>query len=214
MDALTFISDQIMYLLSMALPDANPNQIQLLLLSSVLLVVVLMIFAIMWSISTEKPALQVDTMAETDKSIAVKKSALSKKARKTAKTIKKPAKDVIRTPPKKASSKKTKAKKVVTKKKAEPKIAPPLGGKDDALTDNPLAETFIDTNSPGLDFAVDGFSFFKRETTGTKADAELISIEQEMLAIRQLYIDERITKDVYVVETRRLFEKASELNSA
>ena len=60
----------------------------------------------------------------------------------------------------------------------------------------------------------DGFQFFKR--TGEEKfqgddDAALAAIEQEMLAIRQLFADGHILKDVYVAETRRLYCKAKTL---
>ena len=59
----------------------------------------------------------------------------------------------------------------------------------------------------------DGFQFFKRngaEKTQSD-DAALAAIEQEMLAIRQLFADGHILKDVYVAETRRLYGKAKNL---
>ena len=57
----------------------------------------------------------------------------------------------------------------------------------------------------------DGFQFFKRngaEKTQSDDDAALAAIEQEMLAIRQLFADGHILKDVYVAETRRLYGRA------
>ena len=60
----------------------------------------------------------------------------------------------------------------------------------------------------------DGFQFFKRngaETTLSDDDAALAAIEQEMLTIRQLFVDGHILKDVYVAETRRLYGKAKTL---
>ena len=60
----------------------------------------------------------------------------------------------------------------------------------------------------------DGFQFFKRngaETTLRDDDAALAAIEQEMLTIRQLFVDGHILKDVYVAETRRLYGKAKTL---
>ena len=60
----------------------------------------------------------------------------------------------------------------------------------------------------------DGFQFFKRngvEKTQGDDDAALAAIEQEMLAIRQLFADGHILKDVYVAETRRLYGKAKTL---
>ena len=206
MDLLTFISDQTIYLLSVALPDANPKQIRLLLLSCVGLAIVLMMFAIMWSMFREKPEPQ-DTLspkAETPKK--AKGPTKAKKAGKTAK-LAKPAGKTAR-----AVSKKAITKKATAKNKAEPKIASPVDTAVDETDDMPRADA-TEIQAPETDDTANGFSFFKRESTGTKADAELISIEQEMLAIRQLYMDERITKDVYVVETRRLYEKASELRS-
>ena len=60
----------------------------------------------------------------------------------------------------------------------------------------------------------DGFQFFKRngaEKTQSDDDAALAAIEQEMLAIRQLFADGHILKDVYVAETRRLYGRAKTL---
>jgi len=206
MDVLTFISDQVMYLLSVALPDANSKQIQLLLLSIVGLAIVLMMFAIMWSMFGEKPepqrpAARGDEAPEVDTPVKAKASSKSKK---TSKAAKKPATEAAKKARKKVAPKKAVTKKVVAKKKTEPKIEP---------RDDFSAYDSKDINSPLSEAAAGGFSFFKRESADAKADAALISIEQEMLAIRQLYMDERITKDVYVVETRRLYEKASELRS-
>ena len=39
-------------------------------------------------------------------------------------------------------------------------------------------------------------------------DVFLLGLEQEMLATRQLYLDGLITKEVYVTETRALYDKA------
>ena len=60
----------------------------------------------------------------------------------------------------------------------------------------------------------DGFQFFKRtgeEKVQGDDDLALAAIEQEMLAIRQLFADGHILKDVYVAETRRLYGKAKTL---
>lgn len=58
----------------------------------------------------------------------------------------------------------------------------------------------------------DGFSFFRKVPDDVVGDLEenpeLVAIEQEMLAIRSLYIDRQIIKDVYVSETQRLYAKA------
>ena len=62
-----------------------------------------------------------------------------------------------------------------------------------------------------------GFHFFKktnRDEFRSKAngniedDVYLLGIEQEMLATRQLYLDGLISKEVYIAETRSLFQKA------
>tara|TARA_B100000886_G_scaffold244983_1_gene172226 strand:- start:281 stop:991 length:711 start_codon:yes stop_codon:yes gene_type:complete len=62
-----------------------------------------------------------------------------------------------------------------------------------------------------------GFQFFKktnRDRSTSKAngsiedDVYLLGIEQEMLATRQLYLDGLISKEVYISETRSLFQKA------
>ncbi|ADE40765.1 hypothetical protein [Candidatus Puniceispirillum marinum] len=197
MDVLTFISDQTMYLLSVVLPDANPKQIRLLLLSIVGLVIVLVMFAIMWSLFNEKPALQKDLALKDETPPKAKKTAKAKPA-KAAKSASKTEKAA----PKKAGAKKAGTQKAVAKKAVAKNAAVDVPSDDDIEADISAPEA-----------TAGGFSFFKRESSGAKVDAELISIEQEMLAIRQLYMDERITKDVYVVETRRLYEKASALRS-
>ena len=79
-----------------------------------------------------------------------------------------------------------------------------------------------------------GFTFFKRKSAATEPrsvpahdmssggdangsdaadaagddDAVLSGLEQEMLATRQLYLDGMISKEVYVSETRALYQKA------
>lgn len=228
MDALTFISDQTMYLLSVVLPDANPKQIRLLLLSSVGLAIVLMMFAIMWSLFSEKPVPQED-LARTDETPPkAKKPAKAKKAGKAVKSASKAEKAA----PKKAVAKKAVAKKTAAKKNADAKTMPSDETPAASSVTPPVASPVTPASRPTANMAADmprdddidadisaseatagGFSFFKRESSGAKTDAELISIEQEMLAVRQLYMDERITKDVYIVETRRLYEKASALRS-
>ena len=63
-----------------------------------------------------------------------------------------------------------------------------------------------------------GFSFFKKEPdTGLEAageDAALKAIEQEMLAVQHLYSNGHLIKEVYVSETRRLYEKARTLKTS
>ena len=65
-----------------------------------------------------------------------------------------------------------------------------------------------------------GFRFFKRkakpgddpaaaaDSTSADDDIYLLGLEQEMLATRQLYLDGLITKEVYITETRALYDKA------
>ena len=62
-----------------------------------------------------------------------------------------------------------------------------------------------------------GFRFFKRKGKAAAAVADgsdpeddvfLLGLEQEMLATRQLYLDGLISKEVYVTETRALYDKA------
>jgi hypothetical protein len=62
----------------------------------------------------------------------------------------------------------------------------------------------------------DEFRFLKRadvEIVQSDDDQALVAIEQEMLAIKQLFADGHILKDVYVTETRRLYIKAKALRS-
>ena len=66
--------------------------------------------------------------------------------------------------------------------------------------------------------AGDGFSFFKK-VHDTKAgdlseDPALVAIEQDMLAVRRLYTDGQILRDVYVSETRRLYAMAQTIISS
>ena len=62
-----------------------------------------------------------------------------------------------------------------------------------------------------------GFSFFKKDLdAGSEAageDGALRAIEQEMLAVRQLYSNGHLIKEVYVSETRRLYQKAQTLKT-
>ena len=62
----------------------------------------------------------------------------------------------------------------------------------------------------------DEFRFLKRtdaEIVQSDNDKALAVIEQEMLAIKQLFADGHILKDVYVTETRRLYVKAKALSN-
>ena len=62
----------------------------------------------------------------------------------------------------------------------------------------------------------DGLEIFKHkgaEEVQSDHDQVLAAIEQEMLAIKQLFADGHILKDVYVTETRRLYGKAKALRT-
>ena len=72
----------------------------------------------------------------------------------------------------------------------------------------------MDTTNLSEALSKDGFQFFKRTGEAkvqSDNDLALAAIEQEMLAIKQLYGDGHILKDVYVAETRRLYNKAKTL---
>ena len=64
----------------------------------------------------------------------------------------------------------------------------------------------------------DGFSFFRKIQDDAARDLDedpvLLAIEQEMLAVRSLYTDGQIIKDVYVSETRRLYTKAQTVKNS
>ena len=64
----------------------------------------------------------------------------------------------------------------------------------------------------------DGFSFFKKSPDADIEETDeapaLVAIEQEMLAIRRLYTDGHVIKDVYVSETRRLYAKAQDIKNS
>jgi hypothetical protein len=60
----------------------------------------------------------------------------------------------------------------------------------------------------------DGFQFFKRNAASqlpNNIESALQTIEQEMLTVRQRYVDGNIIQDVYVAETRRLYSSAKAL---
>ncbi len=78
---------------------------------------------------------------------------------------------------------------------------------------NKADEQARDVGSP----PTDGFQFFKKRVkvdagdggvTDPEDDVFLLGLEQEMLATRQLYLDGLISKEVYVTETRALYDKA------
>jgi hypothetical protein len=69
-----------------------------------------------------------------------------------------------------------------------------------------------DASSKGNPSDQEGFSFFKKPPevapVENSDDSTLLAIEQEMLAVRQLYTEGHLLREVYVSETRRLFEEA------
>ena len=107
---------------------------------------------------------------------------------------------------------------------AEPKIEPapaPQAAPQMAVQDSVAASSADDEASPidgeRGEAPAGGFRFFKRKSKATGDDATsqsveddvfLLGLEQEMLATRQLYLDGLITKEVYVTETRALYDKA------
>ena len=98
----------------------------------------------------------------------------------------------------------------------------------------PATQKTFDNPNENVSGQASGFTFFKRKSgtrdcaaaplsnpssgeedyTSNNAsttlgdDAVLAGLEQEMLATRQLYLDGKISKEVYVSETRALYQKA------
>jgi hypothetical protein len=69
-------------------------------------------------------------------------------------------------------------------------------------------------SNPTASAGLEEFKFFKRNSTfGSVADngVALREIEKEMLLIRKQYIDGHMLQDVYVAETRRLYNIAKPL---
>ena len=107
---------------------------------------------------------------------------------------------------------------------AEPETEPapaPRAAPQMAVQDSVAASSADDEASPidgeRGEAPAGGFRFFKRKSKATGDDATsqsveddvfLLGLEQEMLATRQLYLDGLITKEVYVTETRALYDKA------
>ena len=61
---------------------------------------------------------------------------------------------------------------------------------------------------------VEGFKFFKRKNVNrftTDNEAALKAIEKEMLIVRKRYMEGHLVQDVYVAETRRLYNSAKAL---
>ena len=107
---------------------------------------------------------------------------------------------------------------------AEPEIEParaPQAAQQTAAQDS-VAASNADYEASPIDgergeAPAGGFRFFKRKSKAAGDDATsqsveddvfLLGLEQEMLATRQLYLDGLITKEVYVTETRALYDKA------
>ena len=99
-------------------------------------------------------------------------------------------------------------------KPAVPQVAAEAapGSADDAVADGSEAAVPAPATGEGS-----GFRFFKRKGRGVASkpsgddpedDVFLLGLEQEMLATRQLYLDGLISKEVYVTETRALYDKA------
>ena len=68
--------------------------------------------------------------------------------------------------------------------------------------------------NPAAPAGPDGFKFFKRVSTcrlSADTEAALIKIEKEMLRVRKQYADGHMLQDVYVTETRRLYNVAKRL---
>ena len=107
---------------------------------------------------------------------------------------------------------------------AEPETEPapaPQAAPQMAVQDSVAASSADDEASPidgeRGEAPAGGFRFFKRKSKAAGDDATsqsveddvfLLGLEQEMLATRQLYLDGLITKEVYVTETRALYDKA------
>ena len=69
-------------------------------------------------------------------------------------------------------------------------------------------------NSVAASGEPDGFKFFMRKSTAdpvTDNEAVLREIEREMLMVRKQYVDGQMMQDVYVAETRRLYNIAKPL---
>ena len=76
-------------------------------------------------------------------------------------------------------------------------------------------ETVLQNTDEQIKLAVtaepDGFKFFKRKSTSglvANNEAVLRKIEKEMLMVRKQYADGHMLRDVYVAETRRLYNVA------
>ena len=98
----------------------------------------------------------------------------------------------------------------------------------------PVTQNTADNPNENASAQANGFTFFKRKSntrecaaaplsdtslgeedytsnnasTALSDDDVLAGLEQEMLATRQLYLDGTISKEVYVSETRALYQKA------
>ena len=105
---------------------------------------------------------------------------------------------------------------MVLEPELEPEPAPQMAVQESVAVSSAGDE---DTPSDGErgEAPAGGFRFFKRKSKAVAEDVPadsleddvfLLGLEQEMLATRQLYLDGLITKEVYVTETRALYDKA------
>ena len=105
---------------------------------------------------------------------------------------------------------------MVPEPELEPEPAPQMAVQESVAVSSAGDE---DTPSDGErgEAPAGGFRFFKRKSKAVAEDVPadsleddvfLLGLEQEMLATRQLYLDGLITKEVYVTETRALYDKA------
>ena len=106
----------------------------------------------------------------------------------------------------------------------EPSPAKPIGNLETDVLPSVVAkkdakDPSMPSNEEKSGTNIDGFVFHRRKVKNAgnlaqidDADPEvaLAAIEQEMLATRQLYLDGVISRDVYVTETRNLYNKAQQ----
>ena len=81
-----------------------------------------------------------------------------------------------------------------------------LGNREAAVSQNADEQTRLTATAE-----VEGFKFFKRKSTSglvANNEAVLREIEKEMLMVRKQYADGHMLRDVYVAETRRLYNVA------
>ena len=75
----------------------------------------------------------------------------------------------------------------------------------------PVSQNADEQNRFTATAELEGFKFFKRKSTSdlvANNEAVLREIEKEMLMVRKQYIDGHMLREVYVAETRRLYNVA------